>query len=119
MSWLKIPRNHQDLCHKYYHEIIILVIGCGFNTALFGCMIFTQRGLDLCFQPDVSSLKYFKDECQKFSKIGLKMSENMCGSDSVLTKKWKERNDLERWMAQDEKLWFNFEEFWGKLNWNM
>ena len=92
----------------YYHEIIILVIGCGFNTALFGCMIFTQRGLDLCFQPDVSSLKYFKDECQKFSKIGLKMSENMCGSDSVLTKKWKERNDLERWMAQDEKLWFNF-----------
>ena len=91
----------------YYHEIIISVIGFGFNMALAGCM-FAQGGLDLCFQPDASSLKYFKDECQKFSKIGLEMSENMCGSDSVLTKKWKERNDLERWMAQDEKLWFNF-----------
>ena len=77
------------------------------NMALAGCF-FAQGGDDLCFQPDVSSLEYFKDECQKISKIGLEMSENMCGSDSVLTKKWKERNDLERWMAQDEKLWFNF-----------
>ena len=94
----------------YYHEIIISVIGFGFNMALAGCM-FAQGGLDLCFQPDVSSLEYFKDECQNFSKIGLQMAENMCGSYSILTKKWKERNNFEQWMAQeveeDEKLWSN------------
>ena len=52
--------------------------------------------------------KYFKDECQNFSKIGLQISEIMCGSNAVLAKKWKERNNFEELLVQlqDDKLWF-------------
>ena len=94
----------------YYFDIIILVIGDGFNKALDGYLLAKKNPGS---RPDVI---YFKDECQNFSKIGLQMSEIMCGSNSVLTKKWKERNDfesipirdLEQWMAQDRKLWSKF-----------
>ena len=89
----------------YYYEIIILVIGDGFNQALAGYILAKNH---LGNKSDVSNIEYFKDECQNFSKIGLQMSEIMCGSNSVLTKKWKERNNFEELLAQlqDDKLWF-------------
>ena len=85
----------------YYYTIVIKVIGSGFNSALEGYS-FTKM------DNDASNMRFFKTTCQKFSKIGSEVSEKMCGSDSVLTKKWKERNNLERWMEQDESLWSKF-----------
>ena len=89
----------------YYYEIIILVIGDGFNQALAG-YILAKRNLGN--KSDVSNIEYFKDKCHDFSQIGLQLTEIMCGSNSVLTKKWKERNDLKQWLAQDQKLWCKF-----------
>ena len=84
-----------------YYTIIIKVIGAGFSSAL--------KGYSMAIDPnDTNNMRFFKAACQKFSKIGSEMSEDMCGSNSVLTKKWKERNDLERWMEQDESLWYKF-----------
>ena len=96
----------------YYHEIIIKVIVNGFDTGFIG-YVNAKMIPQMYFgdKSDVSNMEYFKDECQNFSKIGLQMAENMCGSYSILTKKWKERNNFEQWMAQeveeDEKLWSN------------
>ena len=93
----------------YYYQIINSVIGRGFNAGLGG-YFFSKKFLmeDFSIKSDVNNMKYFIDECQKFSKIGLQMSEIMCGSNSVLTKKWKERNNFEELLAQlqDDKLWF-------------
>ena len=85
----------------YYYTIIIKVIGSGFNSALEGYSFAKLYN-------NASNIRFFKTTCQNFSKIGSEVSEKMCGSDSVLTKKWKERNNLERWMEQDESLWSKF-----------
>ena len=85
----------------YYYTIIIKVIGSGFSSALEGYWSAKSSN-------NANDMRIFKATCQKFSKIGSEMSEDMCGSNSVLTKKWKERNDLERWMEQDESLWYKF-----------
>ena len=63
---------------------------------------------DFTIKSDVNNMKYFIDECQNFSQIGLQMSEIMCGSNSVLTKKWKERIHFEELLVQlqDDKVWF-------------
>ena len=84
-----------------YYTIIIKVIGAGFSSALKGYSMANLAN-------DTNNMRFFKAACQKFSKIGSEMSEDMCGCNSVLTKKWKERNDLERWMEQDESLWYKF-----------
>ena len=89
----------------YYYEIIIFVIGNGFNQALAGYVLAKKH---LGNKSDVSNMEYFKEECQKFSQIGLQMSEIMCGSNSLWSRKWKERNDLEKWLEQDQKLWEKF-----------
>ena len=84
-----------------YYTIIIKVIGAGFSSAL--------KGYSMAIDPnDTNNMRFFKAACQKFSKIGSEISEDMCGSNSVLTKKWKERNDLGRWMEHDESLWYKF-----------
>ena len=103
----KLAQNSKEPSRfmPYYYEIIICVIGNGFNQALAGYVLAKKH---LGNKSDVSNMEYFKEECQNFSQIGLQMSEIMCGSNSVLTKKWKERNDLEQWMAQDQKLWCKF-----------
>ena len=85
----------------YYYTIIIKVIGSGFTSALEG---YSYAKMD----NNASNMRFFRATCQNFSKIGSEMSEKMCGSDSVLTKKWKERNNLERWMEQDQSLWNKF-----------
>ena len=89
----------------YYYRIIILVIGAGFNQALAGYVLAKEH---FGYKSDECNMAYFKDECQKFSQIGLQMSEIMCGSNSVLTKKWKERNHFEELLVQlqDDKVWF-------------
>ena len=89
----------------YYYQIIILVIGAGFNQALAGYVLAKEHFDD---KSDECNMAYFKDECQKFSQIGLQMSEIMCGSNSLWSRKWKERNDLEKWLEQDQKLWEKF-----------
>ena len=51
---------------------------------------------------DKTNKKYFAEECQKFSKVGLQLSETVSGIDSVMTKDWKERNcNLDKWIVQD------------------
>jgi len=85
----------------YFYTIIIRVIGSGFTSALEGYWWAKMNN-------NASNMRFFKAECQKFSKMGSEVSENMCGSESVLTKKWQERNNLERWMEQDKSLWNKF-----------
>ena len=41
---------------------------------------------------DKSNKKYFEEECQNFSKVGLQLSEIVSGIDSIMTKDWQERN---------------------------
>ena len=97
-----------------YYTIIIKVIGAGFSSALKGYSMAIDprkralRSSSWIDPNDTNNMRFFKVACQKFSKIGSEISEDMCGSNSVLTKKWKERNDLERWMEQDESLWYKF-----------
>ena len=57
--------------------------------------------------------KYFAEECQKFSKVGLQLSETVSGIDSVMTKDWKERNcNLDKWIVQDPEFEIRF---WNKI----
>ena len=51
---------------------------------------------------DLDNMEYFKEECQKLSKIGFNLSEIISGigSDSSLTKDWKERYcNFEQWIS--------------------
>ena len=49
-------------------------------------------------------MKYFKGECQNFSKVGLQLTKVISESDSIFTKDWKERNDnFEQWIMQNDK----------------
>ena len=94
----------------YYYQIINSVIGRGFNASLGG-YYFSKKFLimdDFSIKSHLNNMKYFKDECEQLCQIGLQMSEIMCGSDSVLTKKWKERNHFEELLVQlqDDKVWF-------------
>ncbi len=107
----KLAQNSKEPSRfmPYYLEIIIFVIGNVFNAAFVGYVSAKNFG-------NKSNIEYFKDECQNFSKIGSQMYEIMCGSNSVLTKKWKERNDLEQWEGTRTK---TLVYILLKLNWNM
>ena len=49
-------------------------------------------------QKNYDKREYFKEECEKFSKIGLQIVKMCLGQENVLTKEWKVKNeDFENW----------------------
>ena len=54
-------------------------------------------------QKNYGKMEYFKEECEKFSKIGLLIAKMCLGQEHFVTKDWKERNeDFENWLYKKD-----------------
>ena len=54
---------------------------------------------------DFENMEYFKEECQKFSQVGYKLSKIISGENSTLTKDWQERyHNFEKCIKQNKNL---------------
>ena len=79
------------------YGFVIDILDDGFRTGVQG---FVTAKL----HSDSANMKYFKGECQNFSKVGLQLTKVISESDSIFTKDWKERNgNFEQWIMQNDK----------------
>ena len=77
------------------YGFVINILDDGFRTGVQGYV--TAK-----LHSDSANMKYFKGECQNFSKVGLQLTKVISESDSIFTKDWKERHcNFEQWILQD------------------
>ena len=70
---------------KNSHKYFIL-----YDIILPGHMIATMGYMNAKRKKDHGKRKYFKEECQKLSKVGYEIAKRIFGIDSVGERKWKE-----------------------------
>ena len=109
-TFLENIRN-EILCSKEMYKLVQIknpsrfITNYGFVIKIIddGFIAGVRGYLGAKLHSDRGSMEFFNGECQKFSQVGLQLSEIISGSNSSLTKDWKERN-------------CNFDE-WAKVMW--